>query len=224
MFTGIIESVGHVKSMQPVDGDIRLTIESDELDFSDVKLGDSIASNGICLTVVEQGSNYYAVDVSRETIARTALENLKPGHIVNLEKAMLPTTRFGGHIVAGHVDGVGVVSKLKKDARSIYIEIEIPKEISHYTASKGSITVDGISLTTNLVKDNIVSLNIIPHTAQVTNIAKHWLLGDKVNIEVDIVSRYLERLLNKGRDNKATEYSESNPITEAFLAENGFMK
>ena len=224
MFTGIIESVGHVKSMQPVDGDIRLTIESDELDFSDVKLGDSIASNGICLTVVEQGSNYYAVDVSRETIARTALENLKPGHIVNLEKAMLPTTRFGGHIVAGHVDGVGVVSKLKKDARSIYIEIEIPKEIAHYTATKGSITVDGISLTTNLVRDNIVSLNIIPHTAQVTNIAKHWLLGDKVNIEVDIVSRYLERLLNKGKDNKATEYSESSSITEAFLAENGFMK
>lgn len=228
MFTGIIESVGHVKSMQPVDGDIRLTIESDDLDFSDVKLGDSIASNGICLTVVAMGSNYYSVDVSRETIARTALEALKPGHIVNLEKAMLPTTRFGGHIVAGHVDGVGVVTKLQKDARSIYIEIEIPKELAHYTATKGSITVDGISLTTNLVRDNIVSLNIIPHTAQVTNIAKHWLLGDKVNIEVDIVSRYLERLLNKGQSSSATDAnSHSNPqsnITETFLADNGFMK
>ncbi|WP_348654422.1 riboflavin synthase [uncultured Psychrobacter sp.] len=224
MFTGIIESVGHVKSMQPVGGDIRLTIESDDLDFSDVKLGDSIASNGICLTVVAMGSNYYSVDVSRETIARTALESLKPGHIVNLEKAMLPTTRFGGHIVAGHVDGVGVISKVEKDARSIYIEIEIPKELAHYTATKGSITVDGISLTTNLVRDNIVSLNIIPHTAQVTNIGKHWLLGDKVNIEVDIVARYLERLINKDNRSANTISNRQTDITEAFLADNGFMK
>jgi riboflavin synthase len=224
MFTGIIESVGHVKSMQPVGGDIRLTIESDDLDFSDVKLGDSIASNGICLTVVAMGGNYYSVDVSRETIARTALESLKPGHIVNLEKAMLPTTRFGGHIVAGHVDGVGVISKVEKDARSIYIEIEIPKELAHYTATKGSITVDGISLTTNLVRDNIVSLNIIPHTAQVTNIGKHWLLGNKVNIEVDIVARYLERLINKDNRSANTISNPQTDITEAFLADNGFMK
>ena len=224
MFTGIIESVGHVKSMQPVGGDIRLTIESDDLDFSDVKLGDSIASNGICLTVVAMGSNYYSVDVSRETIARTALKSLKPGHIVNLEKAMLPTTRFGGHIVAGHVDGVGVINKVEKDARSIYIEIEIPKELAHYTATKGSITVDGISLTTNLVRDNIVSLKIIPHTAQVTNIGKHWLLGDKVNIEVDIVARYLERLINKDNRSANTISNPQTDITEAFLADNGFMK
>jgi riboflavin synthase len=224
MFTGIIESIGHVKSMQPVGGDIRLTIESDDLDFSDVKLGDSIASNGICLTVVAMGSNYYSVDVSRETIARTALESLKPGHIVNLEKAMLPTTRFGGHIVAGHVDGVGVINKVEKDARSIYIEIEIPKELAHYTATKGSITVDGISLTTNLVRDNIVSLNIIPHTAQVTNIGKHWLLGNKVNIEVDIVARYLERLINKDNRSANTISNPQTDITEAFLADNGFMK
>ncbi|WP_300473501.1 riboflavin synthase [uncultured Psychrobacter sp.] len=224
MFTGIIESVGHVKSMQPVGGDIRLTIESDDLDFSDVKLGDSIASNGICLTVVAMGSNYYSVDVSRETIARTALKSLKPGHIVNLEKAMLPTTRFGGHIVAGHVDGVGVINKVEKDARSIYIEIEIPKELAHYTATKGSITVDGISLTTNLVRDNIVSLNIIPHTAQVTNIGKHWLLGNKVNIEVDIVARYLERLINKDNRSANTISNPQTDITEAFLADNGFMK
>lgn len=224
MFTGIIESVGYVKAMQPVGGDIRLVIEANDLDFSDVKLGDSIASNGICLTVVEFGSNYYAVDVSRETIARTALEDLKIGHIVNLEKAMLPTTRFGGHIVAGHVDGVGVVSKLQQDARSIYIEIEIPDELAHYTATKGSITVDGISLTTNLVRDNIVSLNIIPHTAQVTNIAKHWLVGSKVNIEVDIVARYLERLLNKSQTGEMNAPSAQSTITEAFLADNGFMK
>lgn len=221
MFTGIIESMGKVKAMQPIGGDIRLLIESNGLDFSDVSLGDSIACNGICLTVVDLGSNYYAVDVSRETIARTALEDLKVGHKVNLEKAMLPTTRFGGHIVAGHVDGVGVVRKLQQDARSLYIEIEIPVELAHFTATKGSITVDGISLTTNLVRDNIVCLNIIPHTAQLTNIAEYWLVGDKVNIEVDIVARYLERLLNKSQSNASTTAS---TLTEAFLADNGFMK
>lgn len=221
MFTGIIESMGKVKAMQPTGGDIRLVIESNGLDFSDVSLGDSIACNGICLTVVDLGSNYYAVDVSRETIARTALEDLKVGHKVNLEKAMLPTTRFGGHIVAGHVDGVGVVRKLQQDARSLYIEIEIPVELAHFTATKGSITVDGISLTTNLVRDNIVCLNIIPHTAQLTNIAEYWLVGNKVNIEVDIVARYLERLVNKSQSNASTTTS---TLTEAFLADNGFMK
>lgn len=224
MFTGIIESVGKVKSMQSTGGDIRLTIESDGLDFSDVKLGDSIACNGICLTVVDFGSNHYSVDVSRETIARTALEDLKSGYIVNLEKAMLPTTRFGGHIVAGHVDGVGVVRKLQKDARSIYIEIEIPQNLAHYTATKGSITLDGISLTTNLVSDNIVSLNIIPHTAQVTNIAQHWLVGSKVNVEVDIVARYLERLLGKSQAETTTAQNTASNITESFLADNGFMR
>ncbi len=226
MFTGIIESVGQVKALQPVGGDIRLVIESQALDFSDVSLGDSIASNGICLTVVELGSHYYAVDVSRETIARTALQDLKAGHIVNLEKAMLPTTRFGGHIVSGHVDGVGVVTKLQADARSIYIEIEIPQELAHYTATKGSITLDGISLTTNLVRGNVVCLNIIPHTAKVTNIAKHWLVGDKVNVEVDLVARYLERLLNKAQTGTMNADITGAPsaITETFLADNGFMK
>ena len=223
MFTGIIESMGKVKAMQPVGGDIRLVIESKRLDFSDVSLGDSIACNGICLTVVDLGSNYYAVDVSRETIARTALEDLKVGHKVNLEKAMLPTTRFGGHIVAGHVDGVGIVRKLQQDARSLYIEIEIPADIAHFTATKGSITVDGISLTTNLVRDNIVCLNIIPHTAQITNIAEYWLVGNQVNIEVDIVARYLERLINKSKRHNSAESTPST-LTEAFLADNGFMK
>lgn len=219
MFTGIIESVGTVKSIKNVGGDIRLEISSETLDFADVKLGDSIASNGICLTVVDIKDRSYAVDVSRETMAKTALEDWKTGDTVNLEKAMLPTTRFGGHIVAGHVDGVGSIHKLQKDARSIYIEIALPLELARYTATKGSITVDGISLTTNLVKDNIVCLNIIPHTAQVTNIDAHWQVGSKVNIEVDVVARYLERLLQAG----SMTSQNSGGITAELLAENGFM-
>lgn len=229
MFTGIIETTGVIKALTAMGGDIRLTVEAKELDFSDVRLGDSIASNGICLTVVEVSDCTYSVDVSRETLAKTAMQDWKPGHLVNLEKAMLPTTRFGGHIVSGHVDGAGVVTERRQDARSLYFEIELPPSLAHYTATKGSITVDGISLTTNLVKDNIVCLNIIPHTAEVTNIDKHWKIGQKVNIEVDVVARYLERLLLKketpgsdGEDKK--NHNTESKITEAFLADNGFIK
>lgn len=129
MFTGIIESTGILKSITEVGGDVRLTIESDNLDFNDVKLGDSIASNGICLTVVEMSNNSYSVDVSRETLAKTAMGNWQQGDTLNLEKAMLPTTRFGGHMVSGHVDGVGKIELMKEDARSIYIEIAIPEAL-----------------------------------------------------------------------------------------------
>lgn len=224
MFTGIIESVGKIKSLTPVGGDIRLSVEAPALDFSDVNLGDSIASNGICLTVVELSGDQYSVDVSRETLARTAMHTWKSGDLINLEKAMLPTTRFGGHIVSGHVDGVGIVRQRRQDARSLYFEIEIPHSLSRYTATKGSITLDGISLTTNLVKDNIVCLNIIPHTADVTNIDKHWQVGSEVNIEVDLVARYLERLLSKEPKSMQEQHSTSeSKITESFLAEHGFL-
>lgn len=223
MFTGIIENMGTIKSMASVGGDVRLTIEAPNLDFSDVKLGDSIACNGICLTVVALANQSYSVDVSRETLARTAMQHWKTGEWVNLEKAMLPTTRFGGHIVSGHVDGVGVVRQRRQDARSLYFEIEIPAELARYTATKGSITADGISLTTNLVKDNIVCLNIIPHTAQMTNIDQHWKIGSKVNIEVDLVARYLERLLTQGAQTDNSGQPRTG-ITEDFLAKNGFMK
>lgn len=228
MFTGIIEATGIVQKIIPVQGDIRLTISSNQLDFSDVKLGDSIASNGICLTVVEFGSNWYAVDVSRETLRKTALQQWKVGDTVNLEKAMLPTTRFGGHIVSGHVDTTGVVQVLCQESRSIYIEVEIPVEFAKYAATKGSITVDGISLTSNEVKHNIVCLNIIPHTAQITNIARHWKVGNLVNIEVDVVARYLERLLWGGAiqgtgQGTVADNTPKNDISPAFLAENGFM-
>lgn len=222
MFTGIIEATGKIVAITPTQGDVRLKVQSDYLDFADVKLGDSIASNGICLTVVEQGKDWYAVDVSRETLNKTAMQQWQVGDVVNLEKAMLPTTRFGGHIVTGHVDTTGTVKLIKNDSRSIYIEIEIPSEFTKYVATKGSVTVDGISLTSNLVEGNVISLNIIPHTAQVTNIARHWKVATKVNIEVDVVARYLEKLLVSTPDNMSNSTHEG--ITLNFLQQNGFSK
>ena len=222
MFTGIIEATGKIVAITPTQGDVRLKIQSDYLDFADVKLGDSIASNGICLTVVEQGKDWYAVDVSRETLNKTAMQQWQVGNVVNLEKAMLPTTRFGGHIVTGHVDTTGTVKLIKNDSRSIYIEIEIPSEFTKYVATKGSVTVDGISLTSNLVEGNVISLNIIPHTAQVTNISRHWKVATKVNIEVDVVARYLEKLLMSTPDNMSNSNHEG--ITLSFLQQNGFSK
>lgn len=222
MFTGIIEATGKIVAITPTQGDVRLKVQSDYLDFANVKLGDSIASNGICLTVVEQGKDWYAVDVSRETLNKTAMQQWQVGDVVNLEKAMLPTTRFGGHIVTGHVDTTGTVKLIKNDSRSIYIEIEIPSEFTKYVATKGSVTVDGISLTSNLVEGNVISLNIIPHTAQVTNISRHWKVATKVNIEVDVVARYLEKLLMSTPDNMSNSNHEG--ITLNFLQQNGFSK
>lgn len=219
MFTGIIEATGEIARIESIQGDVRLTIRSTKLDFTDVKLGDSIACNGICLTVVAFGQDWYAVDVSRETLKKTAMHDWQVGDTVNLEKAMLPTTRFGGHIVSGHVDTIAKISLIRQDSRSIYIEVILPDEFAKYVATKGSVTVDGISLTTNEVRNNVICLNIIPHTAQVTNIAKHWKIGRFVNIEVDVLARYLERLLWSNQTEKSIS-----KITPEFLAEHGFLR
>ncbi|MFC6168675.1 riboflavin synthase [Acinetobacter terrestris] len=219
MFTGIIESLGKVESLQSVGGDVRLRIGT-HLDMSDVHLGDSIATNGICLTVIEWGENWYAADVSRESLNRTTLGSWKVGQRVNVEKAMLPTTRFGGHIVSGHVDAVGEITVVREDARSIYYEVTAPAEIAKYLAEKGSVTVDGISLTINHLRGNVISLNLIPHTAERTNIGT-WKTGAKVNLEVDVLARYIERLM---LGDKAAETKEQSKLSMAFLAENGFLK
>lgn len=219
MFTGIIESLGKVESLQNIGGDVRLRIQTD-LDMSDVHLGDSIATNGICLTVVEWGSHWYAADVSRESLNRTTLGQWKVGQPVNVEKAMLPTTRFGGHIVSGHVDAVGEISLVRQDARSLYFEVTAPADIAKYLAEKGSVTVDGISLTINHLRGSILSLNLIPHTAERTNIST-WKAGTKVNLEVDVLARYIERLL---LGDKAAEQKPAADISLSFLAQHGFMK
>ncbi|MBI1451949.1 MULTISPECIES: riboflavin synthase [Acinetobacter] len=219
MFTGIIESLGQVESIQNVGGDVRVRIQTD-LDMSDVHLGDSIATNGICLTVIDWGSNWYAADVSRESLNRTTLGTWQVGQPVNVEKAMLPTTRFGGHIVSGHVDVVGEITLLRSDARSLYFEVTAPAEVAKYLAEKGSITVDGISLTINHLNGNVLSLNLIPHTAERTNIGT-WKAGTRVNLEVDVLARYIERLL---LGDKAAETKAESKISLDFLAENGFLK
>ena len=203
MFTGIIESLGRVQNIQDVSGDIRLRIQSD-LDMSDVHLGDSIATNGICLTVVEFGDDWYAVDVSRESLHRTTLGHWKIGQPVNVEKAMLPTTRFGGHIVSGHVDALGEITLVRQDARSLYFEVTAPADLAEYLAGTGSI----------------MCLNFIPHTAERTNIGT-WKVGTKVNLEVDVLARYIERLM---LGDKAADQESTSNISMAFLASNGFLK
>ncbi|SEK71752.1 riboflavin synthase alpha chain [Atopomonas hussainii] len=219
MFTGIIESVGSIRALTPKSGDVRVYVQTNTLDLGDVKLGDSIAVNGVCLTAVELPGDGFWADVSGETIRRTAFVDLKVGSRVNLEKALTPTTRLGGHLVSGHVDGVGEVISRSDDARSIQFRVRAPKELAKYIAHKGSITVDGTSLTVNAVDGAVFDLNIVPHTAQETIMAE-YRAGRRVNLEVDLLARYLERLL---LGDKAAEGS-SGGISEAFLAEHGYLK
>ena len=219
MFTGIIEAIGQIRSMTPKGGDVRVHVATGKLDLTDVKLGDSIAVNGICLTVVELPGDGFCADVSRETLARTALVNLKTNSSVNLEKALLPTTRLGGHLVSGHVDGVGEVLSRIESARAIEFWIRAPKELARYIAMKGSITVDGTSLTVNGVNGSEFQLTIVPHTLQETIMAGYHA-GHLVNLEIDLIARYLERLLQGEHAAEPTSHA----ITAGFLAEHGFMR
>ncbi len=194
MFTGIIQAVGKVQSMRDTGGDRRLVIETDAAFLRGVQLGDSIATQGVCLTAVELTPTSYAADVSGETLAHSSLGALRTGSEVNLEKALTLATPLGGHLVSGHVDGVGVVESRWDDARSIRFRLRAPDELARYIAAKGSITVDGISLTVNVVDGARFELNLVPHTVAMTT-AKGWQPGVKVNLEVDVIARYLERLL-----------------------------
>ncbi len=216
MFTGIIEAVGTIAAREPRGSDLRLRIQTGKLDLSDVKLGDSIAVSGVCLTAVELPGDGFRADVSGETLAHTIIGDLREGDAVNLEKALTPTTRLGGHLVSGHVDGVGEVLDRRDDGRSVRFRIQAPAELARYIARKGSICVDGISLTVNAVEGRVFELNIVPHTLAETTMGT-FRPGRRVNLEVDVIARYLERML------AADGESAGGGVTRALLMERGFL-
>jgi len=220
MFTGIIQAVGEVAAMQPSGGDLRLRIRTGKLPLQDVALGDSICTNGVCLTVIELPGDGYWADVSVETLNFTTLGRLKPGSRVNLEKALTPESRLGGHIVSGHVDGVGEVVSLQEDARSIRFVLRAPASLAKYIAHKGSICVDGTSLTVNAVNGTEFDLNIIPQTMQET-VFGEYQPGSAVNLEVDVIARYLERLV---LGDTAADPQADHDLSMQTLADNGFLR
>ena len=217
MFTGIIQSVGRMARIEPRGGDVRLTVDTassgqDTFDLSDVQLGDSIAVSGVCLTVVTLEPHGFSADVSNETLSLTTLGKLNAGAPVNLEKALRLADRLGGHLVSGHVDGLGKVASITADGRSQRWMFEVPAALARYIAAKGSVCIDGTSLTVNEVSGSRFGVNLIPHTVEHTAFHARRV-GDAVNIEVDVVARYIERLLSSG---------ETPRLDEAFLKQHGF--
>lgn len=215
MFTGIIQAVGRVSAIEARGADVRLRLRSETLHLADARLGDSIAVNGVCLTAIELEPQSFSADVSSETLSCTTLGRLKAGMAVNLELALLPTTRLGGHLVSGHVDGVGRLVESRPDGRSQRLNFELPTTLARYVAAKGSICVDGISLTVNAVEASRFDVNIVPHTLANTTLTA-LRVGDEVNIEVDLLARYLERLLS------GNEAPAIGAITREILKRTGF--
>ena len=205
MFTGIVKSTGRIAASESRGGDLRLRVTADGIDWSDFTVGESISVNGVCLTAVTIHDDGFDTDVSGETLRITALAGIGPGTKVNLEPAISLGERLGGHLVSGHVDCVGTVIERTQDARSIRFGIEIPEEFMRYVARKGSVCIDGVSLTINEVSGNGFSVNIIPHTASAT-IIDGYQLHTKVNIEVDLLARYLERLIQNGDDGVSLKF------------------
>lgn len=212
MFTGIIKAIGTVERIEPHGGDLRLTIIATEMPWQEFAVGESIAVNGVCLTATGYTSSGFVTDVSVETMNVTSLTNLAAGSKVNLEPSVSLGERLGGHLVSGHVDCMAVIKARDNDARSVKLDIEVPPEFSRYIARKGSICVDGVSLTVNAVSANTFSVNIIPHTAT-ASIIGDYKVGTTVNIEVDLLARYLERLLQTDDDSG---------ITKEFLRAHGY--
>lgn len=197
MFTGIIEAVGSIAAIEPRGGDVRLRIATGTLPFDDARMGESVAVNGTCLTVVAFDAAMFEADASTETLALTTLGRLAPGSAVNLERAMRPHDRLGGHLVSGHVDGIGAVVSVHEDARAQRWRFSAPPALLRYIAKKGSICVDGVSLTVNEVDDAGFDVALVPHTVAHTAFAS-TRVGDAVNLEIDLVARYVERLVGFG--------------------------
>ena len=218
MFTGIIEAVGEIAELRPSGGDLRLRVRSGKLDLSDVAIGDSIATSGVCLTVTELPGDGYWADVSRESLALTTLGGASVGTRVNLEKSLTPASRLGGHIVSGHVDGVGEVVSVEPAARAWRAVLRAPDQLAKYIAHKGSICVDGTSLTVNAVNGAEFELMIIPQTLAETVFGDYGP-GTAVNLEVDVIARYLERLLQ----GDAAAQAGAGALTLQTLADNGYL-
>lgn len=217
MFTGIIQAIGRVEAIKPMGLDTRLLITSDTLDVKSVAIGDSIAVNGVCLTATAMTDNGFWVDVSSESLATTSLQSVQAGDPLNLEKALTLATPLGGHLVSGHVDGLGEILAVEVSGRASEYQIRLPKQLAKYVAAKGSVCIDGVSLTVNQVCGAEFSVMIIPHTQEKT-IIKHYQKGTRVNIEIDLLARYLERLL---LGDKAAE--KQSQLSESFLKEHGFI-
>jgi len=220
LFTGIIEEIGTLTNIRKGSSSAQLTIEASTV-LEDVHLGDSIAANGVCLTVTSFTSTSYTVDVMHETLNRSSLGSLRIGSKVNLERAMKADGRFGGHIVAGHIDGTGKISNIRKDDNAIWYTIQAPPSIMRYIIEKGSITIDGISLTVAAVNSDSFQVSIIPHTASETTLSLRHI-GDIVNLENDCIGKYVEKLLQPYAPETSPQTSEDSGITMDFLLKNGF--
>ena len=218
MFTGIIQAIGTIASLEQHGGDMRLGLHCGSLPMADVNLGDSIAVSGVCLTVIEKTAHGFHADVSGETLQRTIIGKLAVNDAVNLEKALTLETRLGGHLVSGHVDGFGTITARREDSRSVQFSVQAPDELARYIATKGSVCVDGVSLTVNAVDGAVFELNIVPHTLAETTL-RDYQAGRQVNLEVDLIARYLERLL---QGDAAALSGSSGQITRELLASCGF--
>jgi riboflavin synthase len=228
VFTGIIQAVGSIARIDNKAGDMSLTINTAGLDLDSCEQGDSIAVNGVCLTAVSYNAEQFTADISIETLNKTSLGHLKIGSSINLEKALTLNTALGGHLVSGHVDGLATLIELQQDARSTRYRFEIAPELQHYIAIKGSVTIDGTSLTVNNVNQNRFDVNIVPHTQQKT-IFGYYKVGTKVNIEVDIIARYLERLITgKSSTDTADDQKSDHQVADhqlmATLTRAGFIQ
>lgn len=228
MFTGIVHGTGVIRRSQVTGLDLTLVVDVRNLREKNINVGDSVAVDGVCLTAVDIDEDCIRFDVSRETLLRTMLGSKLNGDLVNLELALLPTTRLGGHFVTGHVDGIGYLERLQHVGMSSQMSFRVPRNLSRYVAEKGSICIDGISLTVNSINENTFDVNIVPHTVQVTTM-KDYSVGRKVHLEVDIIARYLHRLMvAAGQMAKTTpppkeETEPSEEITQEFLSKQGFV-